>query len=73
MGDLRALALQIPVHSRFGNTQSQAFEELLKFILIRLKTLRMMERPCRHPEPGLGPAMLCAQQTVGPQFPHLPS
>lgn len=65
--------LQTPAHSRFSNTPSQAFKELLKFILTQMKTLRMMERPCRHPEPGLGPAILCAPQTAGPQFPHLSS
>lgn len=33
----------------------------------------MTERPCRHPEPGSGPAMMYAQQVSGPQLSHLSS
>lgn len=63
---------QIPAHLG-QSTQCQAFIALLKPALTWIKTLRMMGRPWRHPGPGPGPAMVCAQQVPGPQFPPLSS
>lgn len=41
--------------------------------LTQLMTLRLMGRPCRHPELKPGLAMMCAQQGSGLQWPHLSS
>lgn len=47
----------------------RAFTEPQELTPTQIETLRMMGRPCRHPEPRPGPATVCASRCLGLGFP----
>lgn len=47
----------------------QAFTAPQELTLTQIKTLRIMGRPCRHPEPRPGPATVYDSRCLGLGFP----